>query len=60
MLIKAGTFRTVMEEQCDSADYIDLNGKRATGEPFGCVLFVSKAVAIDWLPCTPVRRKCTR
>ena len=53
-------FRTVVEEQCDSADYIDLNGKRVTGEPFGRVLFVSKAVAIGWLPCTPARRMRTR
>ena len=35
-------FMKIVEEQCDSADYVDLNGKRVTGAPRG-------AVAKAWL-----------
>ena len=38
-----------MEEQCDSADYVDLNGKRATGAPRGRVFSMFEAVAKAWL-----------
>ena len=37
-----------MAEQCDSADYVDLNGKRVTGAPHGHVLSAFKTVAIAW------------
>ena len=32
--------RTIVAEQCDSVDYVDLYGKHITGVPRGCVLTV--------------------
>ena len=42
-------FRRIVEEQRDSADYIDLNGKRVNGAPRGRVLSAFEAVAKTWL-----------
>ena len=42
-------FRRIVEEQCDSADYIDLNGKSVTGAPRGCVFSAFEAVAKAFL-----------
>ena len=42
-------FRRIVEEQCDSADYIDLNGKRVTGAPRGRVLSAFEAVTKAWI-----------
>ena len=37
-------FRRIVEEQCDSADYTDFDGKRVTGAPRGRVLSAFEAV----------------
>ena len=42
-------FRKIVAEQCDIADFVDLNGKHVTATPRGRVLSVFKAVAIAWL-----------
>ena len=42
-------FRRIVEEQCDSADYVDLNGKRDTGAPHGRVFSAFEVVAKAWL-----------
>ena len=43
------SFRKIDANQCDSANYIDLNGQRVTDAPRGRVLAAFKAVAIAWL-----------
>ena len=42
-------FRKIVAEQCDSADYVDPNGKRVICRLRGRVLSAFQAVAIAWL-----------
>ena len=41
--------RCIVAEQCDSADYVDLNGKRVTGVPRDRIFSAFAAMAIAWL-----------
>ena len=42
-------FRKIVEEQCDSAGDVDLNGKRVTGASRGRVFSTFEAVAKAWV-----------
>ena len=42
-------FRRIVEEQCNSSNYFDLNGKRVTGASRGRVFSAFEAVAKAWL-----------
>ena len=43
------SFRDIVEAQCDSDYYVDLQGKRIKGQPRGRILTSFKPVAIAWL-----------